>query len=47
MNKANQKTENVIVRITPQDKAKLLLEAQMNMLTLSAHCRRKMLLNNE
>jgi len=41
------KTENVIVRLTPQDKAKLQQEAEANLLSLSAHLRRKIFLDNE
>lgn len=41
------KTENVIVRLSPEDKAKLQQEAEANLLTLSAHLRRKIFLRNE
>lgn len=41
------KTENLIVRVTPQDKEKLKAEARENLLTLSAHLRRKIFLKNE
>lgn len=41
------KTENVIVRLSPQDKAKLQQEAKENLLSLSAHLRRKIFLDNE
>ena len=39
-----KKTENIIVRLSPEDKAKLQQEAEENLLSLSAHIRRKIFL---
>jgi hypothetical protein len=41
-----KKTENIIVRLTTEEKNLLQQEAEKNLLTISAHIRRRLFLKN-